>query len=88
MNDYPPDSERTQDADHADEEHPAMRRQRTDRHLLAGRTLRASEDEWQAWTEEAQLRGLTRQAWARRVLNDALDFVPATLRRSGRSQET
>ena len=84
--DYPPDSARTRDADHAldraDEEHPAMRRQRTDtrpdtdRHLLPGRTLRASKEEWQAWTEEAQSRGQTFQQWARGRLNDAIDFVP------------
>ena len=82
IDDYPPDSARTRDADHylahRHEEHPAMRRQRpdTDRHLLPGRTLRASEEEWAAWTEEAQLRGQTFQEWARGRLNDAIDFLP------------
>ena len=46
----------------------------TDRHLLSGRTLRATESEWEAWLEDAQLRGLTFQEWARFRLNDAVDF--------------
>jgi hypothetical protein len=80
------DSSRTQDTDHylahRHEEHPAMRRQRTDtrpdtdRHLLSGRTLRATQEEWEAWLEDAQLSGLTFQDWARRVLNQHIDFVP------------
>ena len=55
---------------------PPKRARDTDRHLLSGRTLRASEEEWEAWLEDAQLHGETFQQWARRALNQHIDFVP------------